>query len=96
MVLRAFEMPLGLLFLSGKWHGWRTPEGSPAGFSSLPFEARERIIANILTSPIGPTRGVCAWVKLLLMNAVSCTGVLWLTPRNAPVSPHSSLLDHHS
>lgn len=59
MVLRALEMPLGLLFLSGQWHGWKDQDkGAPIGFSSLPFAARERIIGALLTSPIAPTRGV--------------------------------------
>lgn len=62
MVLRAFEMPLGLLFLTGKWHGWRTAEGAAVGFSSLDFEKRESILRSLLTSPIAPTRGVRACV----------------------------------
>lgn len=64
MVFRAMEMPLGLLFLTGKWHGWKTEDGAAAGFSSLPFETRERIIGALLTSPIAPTRGVRACVYL--------------------------------
>lgn len=65
MVLRALEMPLGLLFLSGQWHGRKTKQGTAVGFSSLPFAARERIIGALLRSPIAPTRGVCA-TKLLI------------------------------
>lgn len=66
MVLRALEMPLGLLFLAGQWHGWKTPDGNnkgaARGFSSLPFPARERVMRALLTSPIAPTRGVRVFV----------------------------------
>lgn len=84
MVLRALEMPAGLLFLSGQWHGWKDPDtGASIGFSFLPFVARERIIGALLTSPIAPTRGVCAG-RPLRFDSISC-----FAPFHNPPNQHT-------
>lgn len=105
MVFKALEMPLGLLFLTGRWYGW----GSKGRFSAMPFQTREDVIQRLLVSYVVPIRGVsgnrecvcvcisvcvclCVCMLISFCECVEYEG--WPKKKEHDANPHSFTSQH--